>query len=328
MRSGAPTPFLLPSRRYESFSFNDTSGIGTGGGNPLATTANFSAFSTSALLNPTVGILYPYATVPAVSDDSVRSLWRVDLSAGLLYATTDDPCARSAPSILALVGANFFNNNFATRVTISTPQRVIATVRLDSDGSAAGVVLRLASATGYYRFVLYGASATIPSSPVPVLQGFAIERATGAARNQFVSLTRQTFAPVSGVWYTVDATVTGSTLTASVYLGAPTFGGGVGTGIYANTTTPVASLTTTNSNFGEAAAPVSAPRPAFLPPHRPPPPLSPLLLQALAASACTPTAGRRSTRSSSARPATSATPARTCTTARTAPTPASRASTT
>lgn len=85
---------------YESFSFNDTSLLGTQGGSATATTFNASAWSTTALQDPFNGFIYPYQAWPTVSDATLQQMWTIDTIAGILRANTNNACARTPASMI------------------------------------------------------------------------------------------------------------------------------------------------------------------------------------------------------------------------------------
>lgn len=85
---------------YESFSFNDTSMLGTQGGSASATNFNFSAWSTTALQDPFNGFIYPYSIWPTVSDTTQQQMWQIDTVAGILRANTNNGCARTPASMI------------------------------------------------------------------------------------------------------------------------------------------------------------------------------------------------------------------------------------
>lgn len=87
------------------------------------------------------------------------------------------------------------------------------------------------------------------SPPTGFSTGFAIERRFGGNLNQFVSLARNSSGtPAVGVWYTIDAMITGSTMSAGLYLGAPNVPGAVGSAVVANLPL-LATLTVTDASL-------------------------------------------------------------------------------
>ena len=85
---------------YESFSFNDTSLLGTQGGNAAATSFEYSPWSTTALQDPFNGFMYPYQTWPTVSDEAQKQRWQIDTVAGILHANKNNGCARTQASMI------------------------------------------------------------------------------------------------------------------------------------------------------------------------------------------------------------------------------------
>ena len=111
-----------------------------------------------------------------------------------------------------------------------------AVFRLLSNTSSAAVVLRNNGISNHYRFAAYAAGYTMTSPPSGFTVGFAIERRWGGNLNQFSLLgTRNASAtPVIGAWYTIDATITASDMSASLYLGAPNVPGAAGSDVVSN----------------------------------------------------------------------------------------------
>ena len=117
----------------------------------------------------------------------------------------------------------------------ANPVRVTAVFRLLSSTSSAAVVVRGNGIGNHYRFAAYGAGYTMASPPANFAIGFNIERRTGGNINQFIYLAgNASGVPAVGVWYTIDATITGSSLSGGLYLGAPTVPGAVGAALVAN----------------------------------------------------------------------------------------------
>lgn len=253
--------------RYESFSFNDTSMLGNGGGNAAARSFNFSAWSTTGLQDPFNNFIYPYRMWPTVSDATQQQMWTIDTVAGILRANTNNACAKTTTSMIGYVyqlaaptcaaqtqsacrlTAEFFNQNNIFRVQYATPTRVIAVFRLLSNTSSAGVLLRTNGIGNHYRFAVYPPGYTMTSPPTGFSLGFAIERRTGGNINQFISLVRNSSASVSvGVWYTIDATITQTSMSAGLYVGSPQTSGAVGAAVVANLT-QLAFLSTADSSI-------------------------------------------------------------------------------
>jgi hypothetical protein len=159
-----PTHFAVCEKTllYESFSYNDTTFGGTGGGDPTATSWAASPFSTSTLQIPGSGV-YPFYVVPGVSDADAVAMWQVDMGRGVLVARTDSPCNRTAPSML-VVGNGFFNQNNIFRTSAASTYMVITTLRLDNSGTSAGAVIRQAGTNTYYTARIYGSTATVSGS--------------------------------------------------------------------------------------------------------------------------------------------------------------------
>ena len=97
-------------------------------------------------------------------------------------------------------------------------------------------MLRNNGAGNYYRFVAYGAGYTLSSAPTGFSVGFGVERQWGGNANQFTVLgvRNASATPTVGAWYTIDATINESSLSASLYLGAPNVPGAIGNAVVAN----------------------------------------------------------------------------------------------
>lgn len=140
-------------------------------------------------------------------------------------------------------------HSYIYRLTYAAPVRIIAVFRLLSNTSSAAVVLRNNGIGSHYRFAAYAAGYSMASPPTGFSVGFAIERRFGGNLNQFVSLSRNASGtPIVGAWYTIDATITGSSMSAGLYLGAPNVPGAVKTAVVSNLPL-IASLTATDATL-------------------------------------------------------------------------------
>lgn len=83
------------------------------------------------------------------------------------------------------------------------------------------------------------------------MTGFALEYRWGPSANQFTSLLRSSaFVPTVGAWYTVVLSVKQTTVSASLYAGAPTNPRAVSAAMFGGVA-PVATLTTSDSCIGD-----------------------------------------------------------------------------